>query len=313
MAPVANPGHRPESVQTPVPHPGGGPPISHPAPIRITDVQDSDLERIPTGFHSFDRVLGTDKHGAGLVVGSVLLLSGDPGCGKTTILTQMLAQISRALGRRILYASGEESEEQVTMRARRVGAEHDQFWIVSDNDVDRVIAHAGALEPAILAVDSIQTLSSDDFGGVRGSISQIKGCTGRLAEFAKRTGIPTIIVGHVTKDGDTAGPKTLEHLVDVTLQIDLGEFEGGRFRYLRAHKNRFGSTQEIGAFEMTGDGMIDADEEAAREADRDSAFEIGLLAQELLDRYQIQGGTIDDGMRDRIAGRLDVDAWRNKV
>jgi DNA repair protein RadA/Sms len=281
---------------------------SYPEPIRITAAEEIIVPRTPSGLAGLDRVLG-----GGLVVGSAILLSGSPGAGKSSLVAQLLAGVSRQAGRRVLYATGEESVAQAAMRARRVNAIHDQIWIVAETDVDRVIAHARAIEPAILAIDSIQTMSTEEISGSPGSLVQVRECAARLARYAKETETTTILVGHVTKDGAIAGPKTLEHLVDVTLQLEAGEAEGSAYRYLRAHKNRFGSTLEVGAFEMLEKGLVDADEEAARAADADPTFELGILAQELLDRYQIHGGIIDDGMRERIAGRLDPDAWRRQV
>lgn len=224
-------------------------------PVRITDVEEEDLERTSTGLPSFDRVLG-----GGLVTASVVLLGGDPGCGKSTLVASIMANV----GTRVLYATGEETIEQATMRARRIGATHPEIWIVSAHDVDEVIAHARALVPAIVVIDSIQTLSCAEVGGVAGSVSQVKECTLRLARFAKHDGITVIIVGHVTKDGDMAGPNTLKHLVDVVLLLECSEF--GDRRILRADgKNRFGPTSEIGVFEMTAEGLVDCGEE---EADR---------------------------------------------
>jgi DNA repair protein RadA/Sms len=154
----------------------------------------------------------------------------------------------------ILYATGEESVAQTAMRARRVGAATSRIAIVAETDVDRIVAHARARSPAILAVDSIQTVCTAALDSIPGSLAQVRECAGRLVQLAKTTGTPTILVGHVTKDGGLAGPKTLEHLVDVVLQL---EGDGGPYRILRAHKNRFGSTQEIGVFEMRGAGMAE--------------------------------------------------------
>ena len=238
----------------------------HPQPIRITEAEIKIPPRISMGLVSLDRVLG-----GGLVVGSVILVGGEPGAGKSTLIISALAQASKIAGRRVLYVTGEESESQVTMRAQRVGAIHDQLWLVADTDVDRILAHVRALEPAVVVIDSIQTMTSEFYAGAPGSLAQVRGCAGEIAAYAKSTGTTIVLVGHVTKDGGLAGPKTLEHLVDVTLQLELGEFEAGRFRYLRTFKNRYGSTQETGAFEMTQAGMLDTDEKAARDDDRREA------------------------------------------
>src|SRR6185295_11225433 len=166
------------------------------------------------------------------------------GIGKSTLLIQALAGLTRdARAGRVLYATGEESVAQTAMRARRVGAATDQLSIVAETDVDKVLAHAHATQPAILAVDSIQTAYTAALDSIPGSLAQVRECASRMMQYAKTSGVPTIIVGHVTKDGGLAGPKTLEHLVDVVLQL---EGDGGPYRILRAHKNRFGSTQEIG-------------------------------------------------------------------
>ncbi len=226
------------------------------APMSIAEVGEHFAgPRRTSGIGELDRVLG-----GGLVAGSVVLLGGDPGVGKSTLLIQSLAglagaarDIASARGG-ILYATGEESVAQTAMRARRVGAAKDSISIVAETDVEKILHHAKALQPAVLAVDSIQTVYTPMLDSIPGSLAQVRECAGRLTQFAKTTGTPTVIGGHVTKDGGLAGPKTLEHLVDVVLQL---EGDGGPYRILRAHKNRFGSTQEIGVFEMRGVGMAE--------------------------------------------------------
>jgi DNA repair protein RadA/Sms len=184
-----------------------------------------------------------------------VLLGGDPGVGKSTLLIQGLAGLARGSGRgEVLYATGEESVAQTAMRARRVGAADPRLAVVAETDVEKVLAYAAARRPAILALDSIQTMYTPLLESIPGSLAQVRECASRLMQFAKTSGVPTIIVGHVTKDGGLAGPKTLEHLVDVVLQL---EGDGGPYRILRAHKNRFGSTQEIGVFEMRGGGLAE--------------------------------------------------------
>ena len=191
-----------------------------------------------------------------MVAGCLVLLGGDPGVGKSTLLIQALAGLASAGG--VLYATGEESVAQTAMRARRVGAAAAELTVVAETDVERILGHARAQADAgglaVLAVDSIQTVYTPLLDSIPGSLAQVRECASRLMQFAKTTGIPTIVVGHVTKDGAIAGPKTLEHLVDVVLQL---EGDGGPYRILRAHKNRFGSTQEIGVFEMRGAGMVE--------------------------------------------------------
>jgi DNA repair protein RadA/Sms len=217
--------------------------------------------RHTSGIGELDRVLG-----GGLVAGSLVLLGGDPGVGKSTLLVQALAGLANASvstrgtsigdsrGASVLYATGEESVAQTAMRARRVGAAAANVSVVAETDVDKILAHAHASQPAVLAIDSIQTIYTPLLDSIPGSLAQVRECACRLMQFAKTTGTPTLVVGHVTKDGGLAGPKTLEHTVDVVLQL---EGDGGPYRILRAHKNRFGSTQEIGVFEMRGAGMAE--------------------------------------------------------
>ena len=218
------------------------------SPVSITAVEEINAKhRRRTGIGELDRVLG-----GGMVAGCLVLLGGDPGVGKSTLLVQALAGLAATGG--VLYATGEESVAQTAMRARRVGAAISALTVVAETDVERILAHAQAHPPAVLAVDSIQTVYTPLLDSIPGSLAQVRECASRLMQFAKTTGIPTIIVGHVTKDGAIAGPKTLEHLGDVVLQL---EGDGGPYRILRAHKNRFGSTQEIGVFEMRGAGMAE--------------------------------------------------------
>ena len=248
-------------------------------PVSIAEVGEQvGGARQVSGIGELDRVLG-----GGLVAGSMVLLGGDPGVGKSTLLVQALAGLAGPSGdgagpradqaggahgagwdgRRgggVLYATGEESVAQTAMRARRVGAARDSISIVAETDVEKILAHARALAPAVLAVDSIQTVYTPLLDSIPGSLAQVRECAGRLTQFAKTTGTPTVVVGHVTKDGGLAGPKTLEHLVDVVLQL---EGDGGPYRILRAHKNRFGSTQEIGVFEMRGAGMAEVENPSA--------------------------------------------------
>jgi DNA repair protein RadA/Sms len=221
------------------------------SPVAITEAGDAaeagGAPRRTTRIGELDRVLG-----GGMVAGSVVLLGGDPGVGKSTLLIQALAGL--AAGGRVLYATGEESIAQTALRARRVGAAAAALSVVAETDVERILGHAQAQPPAVLAVDSIQTVYTPLLDSIPGSLAQVRECASRLMQFAKTTGIPTILVGHVTKDGAIAGPRTLEHLVDVVLQL---EGDGGPYRILRAHKNRFGSTQEIGVFEMRGAGLAE--------------------------------------------------------
>jgi DNA repair protein RadA/Sms len=219
------------------------------APQAVTDISAASdaAERRCTGIGELDRVLG-----GGMVAGCLVLLGGDPGVGKSTLLVQALAGLAR--GGVVLYATGEESVAQTAMRARRVGAAEAALRLVAETDIERILALAQAERPAFLAVDSVQTVYAPGVDSIPGSLAQVRECASRLMQFAKTSGVPTIVVGHVTKDGAIAGPKTLEHLVDVVLQL---EGDGSPYRILRAHKNRFGSTQEIGVFEMRGAGMAE--------------------------------------------------------
>lgn len=219
------------------------------APKLLHEVVYSEQTRFSTGCAEFDRVLG-----GGLVPGSIVLLGGEPGIGKSTLLLQTALSIP---GKRLLYVSGEESEQQIKMRAERIGTatagETQQCYVVAETVTQRIFDHVDAVKPDILVVDSIQTISTESIDSSAGSISQIRECTAELQRFAKESGVPVLLVGHITKDGSLAGPKVMEHIVDAVLQ-----FEGDRnygFRILRALKNRFGSTAELGIFEMCGDGL----------------------------------------------------------
>ncbi|GGJ01308.1 DNA repair protein RadA [Alicyclobacillus cellulosilyticus] len=203
--------------------------------------------RLATGIAECDRVLG-----GGLVPGSLVLIGGDPGIGKSTLLLQISDGLARA-GRRVLYVSAEESLRQVRMRAERLGALHPNVWVVAETNLDAALAAAERLHPHLLVIDSIQTVYLTDLGSAPGSVSQVRECTARLLQTCKPRDWATFIVGHVTKDGQLAGPRMLEHMVDAVLY-----FEGERhhaYRMLRAVKNRFGSTHEMAIFEMHGDGL----------------------------------------------------------
>ena len=219
-------------------------------PISITAVDEAGTTaRLATGIAELDRVLG-----GGLVPGSLVLLAGEPGVGKSTLLVHALHGLCTGAGNGpVIYVSGEESVGQTAMRARRIGAAHPRLQLLAETELERILAGADQARPAVLAIDSIQTLRSEALESIPGSVGQVRECAGRLLGWAKAGGVPTILVGHVTKDGAVAGPKTLEHVVDAVLQF---EGEGGSaYRVLRAAKNRFGSTQEIGVFEMRSGGL----------------------------------------------------------
>jgi len=217
------------------------------APVEMCDLAGEELPRLAIDLPEFERVLG-----GGIVPGSLILVGGDPGIGKSTLLLQV-ATLAAAHGRRVLYVSGEESAQQLQMRARRLGTDGRGIFVVAETELDGALQAADALQPALVVVDSIQTVHTQATPSPPGSIAQLRECTMRLMRWAKGTGVPTCIVGHVTKEGDIAGPRLLEHIVDVVLYLEGERFSS--YRLLRGVKNRFGSTNEVGVFEMAGDGL----------------------------------------------------------
>src|ERR671911_1935568 len=214
--------------------------------LKLAEVEANEADRIPTGVAELDRVLG-----GGLVPASLVLVGGEPGVGKSTLLLMALAAISR--NRRALLVTGEESKAQVKLRATRLGGA-ERVEILAETDLDAICATLERERPAVCVIDSVQTLYSPDVGSAPGSVSQVREAAARLLRVGKEAGVALFLVGHVTKDGSVAGPRVLEHLVDCVLQ-----FEGDRYhahRVLRATKNRFGSTNELGVFEMTGAGLV---------------------------------------------------------
>lgn len=219
------------------------------APVSISDVAGEAEERLSCGIAEFDRVLG-----GGLVTGSVVLIGGDPGMGKSTLLLQVMDHLARSAGP-VLYVSGEESARQTRLRGERLGIRAKELLLLAETALETVMAQIDAVAPRAVVIDSIQTMYAPGLESAPGSVSQVRECAGRLMVTAKRSAIPTFIVGHVTKDGSIAGPRVLEHMVDTVLY-----FEGDRghaFRILRAVKNRFGSTNEIGVFEMKEGGLCE--------------------------------------------------------
>ncbi len=216
-------------------------------PQKLSEVEGAELSRIRVGINELDRVLG-----GGMVRGALILLGGDPGIGKSTLLLQATNSCANQ-GMRVLYVTGEESPRQTKLRFDRIGATAPDLWIVADTSVERIEAHVEEIKPHLLIIDSIQTLFTSSLTSAAGSVSQLRAATGRMMAIAKGKEVTTFLVGHVTKDGAIAGPRVLEHMVDTVLQ-----FEGQRgqpFRLLRAIKNRFGSTDELGTFEMSEGGM----------------------------------------------------------
>src|SRR5205823_4412245 len=229
--------------EAPPPAPG----TAKPKPLlRLVDVEAEEATRIPTGVAELDRVLG-----GGIVPASLVLLGGAPGVGKSTLLLTALAAISK--DRRALLVTGEESTAQVKLRAARLGGA-ERVEILAETELDTVCATLERERPDVCVIDSVQTLYASELGSAPGSVGQVREAAGRLLRVSKEAGVATFLVGHVTKDGTVAGPRVLEHLVDCVLQ-----FEGDRYhahRILRATKNRFGSTNELGVFEMTGAGLV---------------------------------------------------------
>jgi DNA repair protein RadA/Sms len=215
-------------------------------PKPISDIELDEMPRIPTGYHEFDIVLG-----GGIVRGSLTLLGGEPGIGKSTLLLQMGLALRK---HKVLYVSGEESESQLKMRAERIAANPNKnLYILTETQTQEIVQHIEELNPDIVIVDSIQTMQSALIDSAAGSISQIKECAAEFQQLAKVTAIPIFLVGHITKDGSIAGPKILEHIVDTVLQFEGDQHYG--YRIVRCIKNRFGSTSELGIFEMNATGL----------------------------------------------------------
>ncbi len=215
-----------------------------PKPISLNQISAGNTKRLITPDKELNRVLG-----GGIVGGSLVLIGGQPGIGKSTLLLQVALEVNA----KILYVSGEESEEQIKMRADRLGNLKSDCYILTETNTAKILTHAQNLSPDLIVIDSIQTLSSPHIDSTPGSVSQVRDCAGELQRFAKETNIPVFIIGHINKEGSIAGPKLLEHIVDAVLQ-----FEGDRnytYRILRTIKNRFGSTDELGIYEMQANGL----------------------------------------------------------
>jgi DNA repair protein RadA/Sms len=217
-------------------------------PLSYNEIESQDDARTPSGIEEFDRVLG-----GGIVAGSLVLIGGAPGIGKSTIIIQAADKLS-ATGGRVLYVSGEESERQIKMRGERLGIDADNLFLLPETNLENILAEIANLNPDYVIIDSIQTVFTEKVESAPGSVSQVREVAGALMLFAKQTSTPVFLIGHVTKDGSIAGPKALEHIVDTVLY-----FEGDRHhnhRIIRATKNRFGAANEIGVFEMTNTGLV---------------------------------------------------------
>ena len=218
-------------------------------PLKLSEVSASEEERLLTGIGELDRVLG-----GGIVAGSLVLVGGDPGIGKSTLLLQTCQRLV-AIGKTVLYVSGEESVKQIKMRADRLGAFEQELLLLSETDLDLVVETVSGLKPDVVVIDSIQTMYREELGSAPGSVGQVRETTSVLMRLAKEMAVSIFVVGHVTKEGVVAGPRVLEHMVDTVLY-----FEGdgsAPYRFLRGVKNRFGSTNEIGVFEMRGSGLAE--------------------------------------------------------
>jgi DNA repair protein RadA/Sms len=216
-------------------------------PLRLADIDTADFDRLPVAMAEFARVLG-----GGIVKGSVTLIGGDPGVGKSTLLSQVADQVAQTAGE-VLYVSGEESVAQVGLRARRMGLNAHDLLFLSETDADTIVESVRASRASLAVIDSIQSVMVADVEALPGSVSQLRECALRFLQLAKSTGTPIFLVGHVTKDGSIAGPKVLEHMVDTVLYLE-GE-RINQYRLLRSTKNRFGPTHEVGVFEMLGQGL----------------------------------------------------------
>jgi len=221
-------------------------PLQKPQPL--SSISRGKEQRATTGMNELDRVLG-----GGIVDGSVILVGGDPGIGKSTLLIQAGANLSERTGK-VLYVSGEESPEQIKLRADRLSIHSDNIVLLSETNLEGIIQTAASLSPGLIIIDSIQTMYTEELTSAPGSVGQVRECAAKLMSFAKRSQIPLFLIGHVTKEGAIAGPRVLEHIVDTVLYFE-GE-RGHAYRILRTVKNRFGSTNEIGVFQMTDSGLL---------------------------------------------------------
>jgi DNA repair protein RadA/Sms len=224
--------------------------LSNP-PRELSQVATDSSDRLPLPLNELNRVLG-----GGLVSGSLVLMGGEPGIGKSTLLLQVSALVAQA-GGKVAYVSGEETLSQIRLRAERLGISGERLYLLAETDINVILSHLEQLEPSMVVIDSIQAVSLPELESAAGSITQVKECTLRLMHWAKPGAVPVFVAGHVTKDGAIAGPRVLEHIVDVVLYLEGEPFSA--YRVLRGVKNRFGSTNEVGVFEMKQEGLIEVD------------------------------------------------------
>jgi len=239
-----------EVIEQPSAPAGGRPGVSGSEPRRLSEVETEGPERLPLPLGEFARVLG-----GGVVPGSLILVGGDPGIGKSTLLLQTAGLMAEATGKPVLYVSGEESARQIKMRASRLAIRSDDLFVVTETNLEAILGHAERLQPLVMIVDSVQTVYSEELTSAAGSISQVRQAAARFQWWAKAQGVAVFLVGHVTKEGTIAGPKVLEHIVDTVLYLEGDIFH--TYRLLRSVKNRFGATSEVGVFEMREQGMVE--------------------------------------------------------
>lgn len=231
---------------------GNAPQIKNtPKPRELSQLSLEVFDRFSVSINEFNRVLG-----GGIVPGSLILIGGEPGIGKSTLLLQVSALVAKAQGK-VVYVSGEETPNQIKLRAKRLGINGEGLFLLAETDIDTLLSHAEELQPSLLIIDSIQTVHTQEDDGIPGSLTQVRQSAQRLMTWAKNSGVPVFISGHVTKEGAIAGPRVLEHIVDVVLYLEGEQFSA--YRLLRCVKNRFGSTNEIGVFEMKEKGLIEVE------------------------------------------------------
>ncbi|MBI2295699.1 MAG: DNA repair protein RadA [Betaproteobacteria bacterium] len=271
---------------------------------RLSEVEAREEARVPTGIEEFDRVLG-----GGMVAGGVVLLGGDPGIGKSTLLLQSLAEVGRS--RKVLYVSGEESPQQVALRSRRLGVDARGVHVLPEINLEKIQLALAAEKPEIAVIDSIQTLYSDELQSAPGSVAQVRECAAQLTRVAKTTGIAVVFIGHVTKEGALAGPRVLEHMVDTVLY-----FEGdthSAFRLIRAFKNRYGAVNELGVFAMTEKGLKGVSNPSALFHDNQVAGSCVMVTQEGTRPMLVEIQALVDDAHAPNPRRLSVGLEQNRL